>query len=176
MYLVEVFDPFGLNFVQDDRYVSICILTHTDIQLHQHHLLKMLYFFIVWLWFLCQKATAHRYVGLFLVLWFDYIDQPACFFFLIGYFLYVHFKCYLLSHPHPLETPYPIPSPPASMRVFPHPPTLASPPWNSHKLVHSAFTGPRASPPIDVHQGHLSSATYVVGAMGLSMCTLWLVA
>jgi hypothetical protein len=39
----------------------------------------------------------------------------------IGCFLYLHFKCYLLSwFPHPTpEIPYPIWSSPASMRVFP---------------------------------------------------------
>jgi hypothetical protein len=46
----------------------------------------------------------------------------------IGYFLYLHFKCYPLSRsptPTPafLETPYHILSPPASMRVFLHPST-----------------------------------------------------
>ena len=44
----------------------------------------------------------------------------AFFFSFIGYFLYWHFKCYPLL---PLETPYPISPPPASMRVLPHLPT-----------------------------------------------------
>jgi hypothetical protein len=39
-----------------------------------------------------------------------------------GYFLYLHFECYHLSWFPAPETPYPIPSSPASMRVFPHPP------------------------------------------------------
>jgi hypothetical protein len=43
----------------------------------------------------------------------------------IGYFLYLHFKCYPLSQFAHLETPYPILHPPASMRVFPHPPTYS---------------------------------------------------
>ena len=34
-----------LNFVQDDKCVSIFILVHRDIQLDQHHLLKMLLVF-----------------------------------------------------------------------------------------------------------------------------------
>jgi hypothetical protein len=34
-----------LSFVQGDRYGSICILLHADIQLDHHHLLKMLSFF-----------------------------------------------------------------------------------------------------------------------------------
>ena len=33
-----------LNFVLGDKYEPICILLHADIQLHQHHLLKMLFF------------------------------------------------------------------------------------------------------------------------------------
>jgi hypothetical protein len=44
------------------------------------------------------------------------------------------------------------------MKVFPHPPihasTLISPPWNSPTLGHQAFTGPRASPPIDTRQSN----------------------
>ena len=46
------------------------------------------------------------------------------------------------------KTPYPIPPPHDSMRVFPYPPTPASLPWYSPTLGHPAFTGPRASPPI----------------------------
>ena len=43
----------------------------------------------------------------------------------IGYFLYLHFNCYPFSQfcPLPSETSYPILPPPASMRVFLHPPT-----------------------------------------------------
>jgi len=33
-----------LSFVQDDKHGSICILLHVDLQLNQHHLLKMLFF------------------------------------------------------------------------------------------------------------------------------------
>ncbi|KAL6089503.1 hypothetical protein STEG23_016298 [Scotinomys teguina] len=33
------------SFVQDDKYGLICILRHVDIQLYQHHLLKMPSFF-----------------------------------------------------------------------------------------------------------------------------------
>jgi hypothetical protein len=36
---------FDLSFVQGDRYISICILLHADIQLEQHYLLKTLSFF-----------------------------------------------------------------------------------------------------------------------------------
>jgi hypothetical protein len=41
---VEVFNPFGLKFVKDDRYGSICILFHADIQLEEFHFLKILSF------------------------------------------------------------------------------------------------------------------------------------
>jgi hypothetical protein len=47
---------------------------------------------------------------------------------------------------------------PAFMRFLPHPPThpptSASLPWYSPILGHGAFTGPRASPPLDVRQGY----------------------
>ena len=53
----------------------------------------------------------------------------------------------------PLETPYPILPPLTSMRVLP-PLTQPPLPWHFPILGHRAFTGPRASPPIDVRQGH----------------------
>jgi hypothetical protein len=77
-------------------------------------------------------------------------------FIFIRYFLYLHCKCYPLSW-FPLWKP-PIPS------ILPlllwrcsstHPPTPASlPSLNSATLEHWTFTGPRASSPIDAHQGH----------------------
>jgi hypothetical protein len=72
--------------------------------------------------------------------------------FFIGYFLYLHFKCYPLSLTP--GTPYPVPPPLAFMRVFPNPPTPTSLPLNSPTLGHPAFPGPRASPPIDARQSH----------------------
>jgi hypothetical protein len=52
------------------------------------------------------------------------MDPTSLAFSLIRYFLYLHFKCYPLSQfPPSPETPYPILTPPASMRVFQHPPT-----------------------------------------------------
>jgi hypothetical protein len=51
-----------------------------------------------------------------------------CLFFLIEYFLYLHFKCYPLSWSLTPEIPYPIPSPPASLRVFPPPTHPLQPP------------------------------------------------
>jgi hypothetical protein len=47
-----------------------------------------------------------------------------CFVLFIGYFLYLHFKCYPLSLTAlPPENLHNIPPPPASIRVFPHPPS-----------------------------------------------------
>jgi hypothetical protein len=61
----------------------------------------------------------------------------------IGYFIYLHFKCYPLSR-----------FPPISMRGLPHTPTPASPPWHSPTTGYQDFTGPGAPPPIDAQQGH----------------------
>jgi hypothetical protein len=81
----------------------------------------------------------------------------------------------------PSETPYPIPSPPASMRVLPPPPPLwgCSPP-NSHTPA-LAFPYTGASKTL-MPKGlssqwcptRPSSAAYVASAMGPSMCILWL--
>ena len=72
-----------LSFEQGDKYRSICILLHVDIQLDQHPLLKILplIFHIVWFWLLCQNPRVHRWVCLFLILQFNLIDQcHACFY------------------------------------------------------------------------------------------------
>jgi hypothetical protein len=47
-----------LNFVQRNKYGYIFIILHTDSQLDQHHLLKMLCFLfsIVYFWRLHQKS------------------------------------------------------------------------------------------------------------------------
>jgi hypothetical protein len=49
----------------------------------------------------------------------------------------------------------PIPSPSSCFCEGVYPPTPASLSSNSPTLGHRAFTGPRASPPIDAQQGHL---------------------
>jgi hypothetical protein len=74
--------------------------------------------------------------------------------FLIGYFIYLHFRM-LFPSGFPFHKPltiYPLPS--ASVRVFPHPSSSPSLPKHSPTLGHQAFTGPRAFPPIDAGQGH----------------------
>ena len=53
---------------------------------------------------------------------------------------------FLVSSP---KTPYPLPLP-----LLPSPPTPTSWPWHSPTLGHRTFTGPRASPLIDVPQGY----------------------
>jgi hypothetical protein len=77
-------------------------------------------------------------------------------------------------HVSPSEPPYSIPHSPASMRVLPYSPTPIFSSCHS-TLGHQTPSGPRASPPTDVQQGHPSSATYVAGTKGPSMYILWLV-
>jgi hypothetical protein len=55
---------------------------------------------------------------------------------LLGYFIYLHFKCYPLSQfPPPPENPYPISPPPASMRVLPHLPTPTEETLNNSSIA-----------------------------------------
>jgi hypothetical protein len=57
-----------LSYVQGDKYGSVCIILHADIQLDQQHLLKMLsLFFVVWFWIFCQKSSVCKYVVCFWV-------------------------------------------------------------------------------------------------------------
>jgi hypothetical protein len=78
-----------------------------------------------------------------------YFSVSFLLFFFLGYFLYLHFKCYPLSC-FPLQNP-PIPSP---LPLLTNPPTLPSWPWHSPILGHRAFTGPMASLLIDDLLGH----------------------
>jgi hypothetical protein len=73
------------------------------------------------------------------------------FYYIFSLFTFKMLSPFLVSPP---KIPCPFPLPPASMRVFPYPPTLASLPWHSPTLGHPAFPGPMASLPIDVQQGH----------------------
>jgi hypothetical protein len=67
------------------------------------------------------------------------------------------------------KTPYP-----ALLPLLTNPHISASWPWQSPILRHRAFTGPRASPPIDKQQGHpllhMQLEPWVP-----TMCFLWLV-
>ena len=70
-------------------------------------------------------------------------------FFFIGYFLYLHFKCYPLSW-FPLQKP-PIPCP---LTLLTNPLLLPGPAIPLYWVGHMIFTRPRASPPIDGQLGH----------------------
>jgi hypothetical protein len=67
--------PLDLRFVQGDKYGSVFIFLHTDCQLDLHHLLKILFFFTVYLWLLCQRSSVHKCMVLYLGLQFYSIDQ-----------------------------------------------------------------------------------------------------
>jgi hypothetical protein len=49
-----------LSFVQGDKYGSMCILLHEDIQLDRHNLLKMLSFFHCMVLTSLSKSSVHR--------------------------------------------------------------------------------------------------------------------
>jgi len=88
----------------------------------------------------------------------------------IGYFVYLHYKCYSLSPP----LPFPLSLPLLIWRCsLSYPSTPTSTPWNSSTLGKWAFTETRASP-IDARQCH-PLLQYAAGAMGPSICTHWLV-
>jgi hypothetical protein len=71
----------------------------------------------------------------------------------LGYFLYLHFKCFPLSR-SPLWKPL-IPYSPPLWGCSPTPPLPFSHPWHSPTLRHQTPSGSRVSPPTDVQQGHL---------------------
>ena len=99
--------------------------------------------------------------------WHYYNFYYYYFSFFIGYFLYLHLKCY------PLSWFLPKLPPPSSIRVFLNPPTQDSLPWHSltHLSLHRAkgFFSRWCST-------KSSSDTYAARVMGRSMyITLWLV-
>lgn len=49
---VDIFDWFGVKFLQDDKSGSICILLHTAIQFVEYYLLKMRSFSRMYFWLL----------------------------------------------------------------------------------------------------------------------------
>ena len=83
--------------------------------------------------------------GSFFFLWYFYVFI----FFNFYYFLYLHFKCYPLSWFHLWNRPIL-----SFLPLITNPPTPASLSLHSSKMGHQAFSGPRASLPIDAKQGH----------------------
>ena len=83
LYLVLCWGPWSTYFWVMCRVIIMCLFLFfymVDIQLDQHHLLKMLSLFsIVWFWLLYQNSSVHRCVGLFIGLHFDSIDQHVRF-------------------------------------------------------------------------------------------------
>jgi hypothetical protein len=79
-FMLRFFIHLDLSFVHGDKYGSICIFLHTDHQLEQHHVMKMLSFFPLcgFGFFVCHRLSDHRCVGLFLGLQFYSIDPPVC--------------------------------------------------------------------------------------------------
>jgi hypothetical protein len=68
-----------LSFVQSERYRCIFILLHADIQIDQHHFLKMFSLFQLFSFGFFVKNQVSIGVGLLLGLQFESIDQPTCF-------------------------------------------------------------------------------------------------
>jgi hypothetical protein len=84
------------------------------------------------------------------------LDGLLNLFIFIGYFLYLHFKCFLVSLPpsrkHPTTSSHPLLLWRCSST---HPPTPTSLPLIPlHWGIYRAFIGPRTSPPTDSWQDH----------------------
>jgi len=79
-----------------------------------------------------------------------FVHVDFSFLIFLGYFVYLHFKCY---PPSPL--PYVL-SQPAWGHSHPHLPTPTPMPYHSPTLGKRAFIGPRVFPPIDARQCHPS--------------------
>jgi hypothetical protein len=106
--------------------------------------------------------------------WFSSVPHFYFIFIFIGYFIYLHFKCYPPS-PFPFHKPS-IPSTlaPASIREPTHLPTHSHVttltfPYTGTSSLHRNNCNPS-------HWCHMrqASATEAAGAMGHSICTLWL--
>jgi hypothetical protein len=100
-FMLRFLIHLDLSFVQGDKYRSIFIFQHTDCQLDQHHLLKMLSFLHC---IFLPSLSKINSVVLFLGLQFYSIDQHVCLCTNTTWFL--KFILFLLSY-----TPYFIPSP-----------------------------------------------------------------
>jgi hypothetical protein len=95
------------------------------------------------------KSVCSKYMCLFLYCLFCLIDLCSFIYFLLNVF-FIYISNVILFPSFTSKTPYP--SAPAPLLT--NQPTPASWPWHSPTLEHRAFTGPRASSPIDVWLGH----------------------
>lgn len=88
-------------------------------------------------------------------------------------FILMDILCIYIPNVTPFfPSPYPLPLLWRCSQSLPSTPTSTH--WHYPTLEKWVFIGPRSSSPIDARQ-MLSSATYTAGAMGPSICTLWLV-
>jgi hypothetical protein len=69
-----------LSFVQGNKYGSICILLHADIQLDQHSLLQVLSFFHYMVLASLSEIKCPWVFGSTSGSSFNSIDQPVCFY------------------------------------------------------------------------------------------------
>ena len=100
-FILIYFIHLDLNFIQSDEYSSVLILQHAEIQIYQHHLLKMLSFIpCIIMASLPKRSYVPWYVGLLLCLQIYFINQciyvhtNTVHFFLIclvGLFIYLFF-------------------------------------------------------------------------------------
>jgi hypothetical protein len=82
MFHIELFESFGLEFVQGNKYRTTGILLHADMQFDQDQLLKMLGFFSsVYFCLHYQKSGVHIHLNLLLGLQFEDINKCVCLYF-----------------------------------------------------------------------------------------------
>ena len=95
-------------------------------------------------------------------------------YFFIEYFLYLHFKCFLLSRSPLQKPPIPYLPSPASMRMLIHLPT--HPLLSSLPGLHWSIEHPQAQRPLlPLMFNKATLATYAASTMSPFMCILWLV-
>lgn len=69
-----------LSLTQRDRYVPICILLHSNIQLDKHYLLKIFSIFYAIFKVSSSNIRCSFLCGFVLGLWFCFLDLPVCFY------------------------------------------------------------------------------------------------
>ena len=86
----------------------------------------------------------------------EHILLPFPLFFVLLDIFFIYISNVIPFPRSPSENPLSNPPSPCFYKGVPstHSPTPASLSWHSPTLGHPAFTGPRASPPIDAWQGH----------------------